>query len=252
MTHSPMPHRRPARIAWLVVLGVAGLGASAIAQSRSPPIPPPQQSLDIPPLIDPARTAVLSGMVPLKSQKQREGSSPPPSKGAAADRAPENRGPPLLPVVWIVPSAGTTIPRLPDQPVIVGDDGFYPTTILTTPATIVGFRSRESGVRVVVGRGALRFERRLTRDTRALPVVPERPGATELSVREAPDVKGVIVCVNSAYATVADSIGSFRIVGVPPGRWQVKVRLPDGTELERTVDLRAGREHTVDWRDAKE
>jgi len=137
------------------------------------------------------------------------------------------------------------------QPVIVNDAGFHPTTLAVTPGTTIDFRTNESGVRVLRGTGSVRFERRLTRATRTLPVVAERIGAIELSVRESADARGLVVCVDSPFLTVAERDGSFRIFGLPPGRRDVRFRLSDGTVFERRVDLVAGRELAVDWRDAE-
>jgi len=131
---------------------------------------------------------------------------------------------------------------------IAGERGFNPTTLAVTPGTVIDFRTHERGVVVVRGEGLMRVDRRLTRDTRAVPVVPQRTGAIDLTIADNAAASGLIVCVDSPYLTVADAEGAFRIVGIAPGRRQVRIRLPDGKVLERTVELNAGREHTVDWR----
>jgi len=196
-------------------------------------VPPPQRSLDIPPIVDPSRTAVLSGYVP--------------NKPLAKDGT--KVSPALRSVVWVLKPAGARIPALSDQVMVLGATDFTPSTLAVTPGTNVSLRTTEQGVRTVQGSGSIRVERRLTRETTALPVILERAGTVALSSREVPDAAGLIVAVDSGFLAVATGEGAFRIVGLPPGRREVRIRLPDGKILEKTVDLRAGGELEVDWRE---
>lgn len=244
---------RPLALLALPALAFLTAAPSPVQQA---PGPPPQESLEIPPIIDPARTAVLSGFVPTVDPEEAEkrgrgagaGESPGAGRGAPGGAAAEEPAEVRRSVVWVIPTAGSRVPRQPMQTMIAAPSGFSPTTIALTPGTAVDLRMNDTGVRIVRGEGLMRFERRLTRDTRALPVVPERPGAIDLSMRDNDEAKGLIVCVESPFLTVAGADGSFRIVGLPPGRRQVRIRLPEGKVLERTVDLTAGQELEVDWR----
>lgn len=209
---------------------------TALFLAAAPQGPPPQRSLQIPPISDPTRTAVLSGFVPPRAL----------AKGAQSG---SELSPQLRSVVWVISPASRRIEPLPDQVMVLGPDHFSPGTLAVTPGTRVDIRTTERGVRVVRGSGAVRIERRLTRDTSALPVILSRPGAIRLSANEPPSAAGAIVAIDSPFITVAGEDGSFRIVGLPPGRREVRVRLPDGSMLERTVDLRAGGETAVDWRE---
>jgi len=271
--------RNPRIFIWTAALagfGVPVLGVSAPV-SQQPPRPPPQRSLEIPPIIDPEKTAVLSGFVPLRESAAAgagaaggagagpgagagagpgagEGAGAAGGAGPAGDTGakgavakPEAR----RTVVWMVRPPGGRTPELPDQAIIVSESGFAPSTIAVTPGTAVDLRTFAPSVTSVRGEGLLRFERRLTRATRSIPVVPARAGAIDLSLRDAPETKGLIVCVDSPFLTVAEADGSFRIVALPPGRREIRVRLPGGKVLERTVQLVAGKELVVDWRESK-
>ncbi|MBM4113446.1 MAG: carboxypeptidase regulatory-like domain-containing protein [Phycisphaerae bacterium] len=214
----------------IISLLVSGAGDGAAAS-----VPPPQGSLDIPPIIDPARTAVLSGLVPTKSSPD----------AVVADG--------LRSVVWVAKPASMKTQPLGDQVMVLGAWGFKPATIVITPKTSVELRGSEPSIRQVKGSGLLTFERRLNRATTSTPVVPERTGVIKLEAAATEDAlttSGAIVVVDTPFSTVAGSDGAFRIVGLAPGRNKVKVRLPDGKEFERTVELKAGGEVVVDWRDA--
>ncbi len=195
--------------------------------------PPPQRSLKIPPIIDPTRTAVLSGLVALQSKPD--------------EKIPDG----LRSVVWVVRPASMRTPSMEDQVMVLGAMAFTPATVVATPGTRIQLRGSERGVRVVKGSGVQRFERRLDRATASTPIVAERTGAIELiaeATREARESAGAIVIVDTPFAAVAHGDGAFRIVGLPTGRQQVRMRLADGKEFSQTVDLRAGGELVVDWR----
>lgn len=215
------------------------------APQQLSPIPPPQRSLEVPPIIDPAKTAVLSGFAPLREPRSDKKGS---GTGADAPAPDADEIDPRRVVVWIVRPTSARTPRLPDQVLMVNEGGFSPTTLAVTPGTSVELRTTAPGVIVVRGEGLTRLERRLTRATRALPVVPDRVGAIDLTERDYPDAKGLVVCVDSPFLDVARERGEFRLVGIPPGRREVRIRLPNGTIIEKTVDLEAGRELVVDWR----
>lgn len=239
----------PWRFAHTLAISLAG----ALVISTASATPPPQRSLEIPPIIDPSRTAVLSGFVPLKAPepKSKEGADSDREPGSPTQReaaSPSADEEVRLPVVWVVAPPGTRTSAGPEQVMVVQGAAFVPTTVVVSPGTPVALRTTESGVRQVRGEGSLRVDRRLTRATRATPVTLDRTGAVDLTVREEPSAKGVIVCVESPFSAVATRDGSFRIIGLPPGRRQVRIRLPDGKILEKSVELVAGREHTVDWR----
>lgn len=242
----------------LLQLGLVSGGQGATQQV---PRPPPQESLEIPPIIDPAKTAVLSGFVPITDPDAKSPPAPPKAgqgengaqggaPGGSEDPEAEEGGVKEVrrTVVWVIPPSRGRVPRGPDQAMIASERGINPTTLAVTPGTVIDFRTHERGVVIVRGEGLMRVDRRLTRDTRTVPVVPRRTGAIDLTVAGNDEAAGLIVCVDSPYLTVADAQGAFRIVGIAPGRRQVRIRLPDGKVLERTVTLIAGRELTVDWR----
>lgn len=235
-------------------------GALAPAQEIVPR-PPPQRSLDVPPIIDPRTTAVLSGYVPVRdSTEAGGGQGSTPGAGGSGNSGASGPAKPGVPsareqtqetrrsVVWIVRPTSARTPRLPEQTIMVNAGTFAPSTVAVTPGTTIDLRTDESGVVTVIGAGLLRLERRLTRATRAIPIVTDRVGAIDLTLRSSPSAKGLIVCVDSPFLNVATADGSFRIFGLPPGRNEVRVRLPNGKILERTVDLVAGKELIVDWR----
>lgn len=216
---------------------IPALLLSLVADGSNALVPPPQRSLDVPPINDPSRTAILTGVVPIKS----------PTDTSTPDG--------LRSVVWVTKTASTRTPTMPRQVMVLGAWGFRPATIVVTPRTEIELRGSEPGIRTVRSSGVLSVERRLNRATNAMPLIPERAGVIDLKAErtaDALDTRGSIVVVDTPFCTVADAKGAFQIVGLPPGRNQVKVRLPNGKEFERTVELRAGSELVVDWQDIAE
>lgn len=73
----------------------------------------------------------------------------------------------------------------------------------------------------------------------------EEPGLVRVYCNIHPQMVGFVMVVDSAFAAVTGSDGSFRFEGVPPGNWSVKMWHEEGGETSAPVTVRPRAEATV-------
>lgn len=149
---------------------------------------------------------------------------------------------PPLAVVYL---AGE-FPAAPAGPVLqVGqkDMAFVPTLLPVRVGTRVEFPNYDDTYHNIFSYSpAKRFDLgRYRSDERPVPsVLFDQPGLVVLRCDIHEHMRGLILVLATPHFVVTDADGTYRLSGLPPGRYVLKAWLDSRTTLERTVDLRDG------------
>lgn len=123
-----------------------------------------------------------------------------------------------------------------------GDDGFAPTFLVVAPSQRVRFVD-EDGIhhRIFSYSDPNRFDLRLSDGDRAPSVQLEGPGVVRFYCSLHESESGVIFVAASRHFDTAGTSGAYRIGGVPPGRYRLRIWSEALPEQWLDVTVRAGR-----------
>ena len=209
---------RPAVAAMILLAAAAGAPAAAViegtvtlppgrARPESKPRYPVSASYTVGPPDAPAAVVSLHGSFP-----------PPPGAPTAAEMAQRSYqfAPGLLPV-----RAGTEV-RFPNR-----DDEYH---------SVFSYSK------------ARRFDLgRYHRDETPASLVFEQPGVVKLFCEIHDHMRGTILVLDTPYFRKTDAQGTYRLDGLPPGRWLLRAWIDEDNVLERPVELRDGDTLRVDF-----
>lgn len=152
-------------------------------------------------------------------------------------------------VVYLVPADGPRALAAPDSAMMDQVNlRFAPRVLAVTPGSAVAFRNSDPILHNVFSppRVGADFDLgtypRLERRTRVF----DRPGAYVILCHVHPEMAAFVVVVPTPWFAVADRQGRYRIEGVPPGRYELRVWHRRLRDPERVVVVAAGSELRVD------
>ena len=149
-------------------------------------------------------------------------------------------------VVYLVPRDSAAAPLPVDTGLVDQRDlRFVPRTLVVLPGTTVEFRNSDPILHNVFSPPGVaegfdlgiypRTERRLHTFT--------APGAHVILCHVHPEMVAYIVVVPTPWYAVVDDEGRFRITGVPPGRYRLRVWHRRAAPFEQSVDIERGERH---------
>lgn len=206
-----------------------------------PTVPPPAAptARPTPPSPRPTATAVPSSPTP----------APPAATGSVAGRievvgADGKAQPAADAVLWI--PGGPPSPA-PARPTITSRDKRFEPHVLAVPkGTAVSFPNVDkifhNAFSLTPGST---FDLGLYRSGASKDVVLEKPGLVRVYCNIHPKMAAYVMVLDRGTFTVSAADGSFRLPGLPPGKWTLKVWHERGGETELKVDVAAGRETRV-------
>jgi plastocyanin len=162
-------------------------------------------------------------------------------------------GSPPAPVVDAVVSVdGPRTPAGPEAPHVVidqRDETFVPRVVVVPVGTTVDFPNHDRVLHNVSSSSpAKRFDLGMFGGGETRSVTFDTPGVVAVRCHVHPRMEAFVVVHENGLAAVTDARGSYTIVGVPPGRHEVRVWQERGPERRVPVDVRAGEVQSLDVR----
>ena len=155
-----------------------------------------------------------------------------------------------VPVVVFIegPVAGAPARPLSTIPVMAqSDTAFSPAALAVPVGTTVSFPNQDTFFHNVFSYSAsARFDLGRYPRGQAKEVTFEKPGIVKVYCEVHEFMRAIIVVTENPFHAVVDQTGSFRIDGVPPGRYRFVVWHPDLDPVEREVEVVAGRAARLD------
>jgi len=156
---------------------------------------------------------------------------------------------PPLAVVYVEGSFPRPMPA-PVAQMYQKDLAFVPMLLPVQTGTKVEFPNQDDTYHNIFSYSApKRFDLgRYRADERPVPFqVFDAPGLVTLRCDIHEHMRGLILVVDTPHFVLTGTDGKFRLSGVPPGRYTLKVWLNSKTTLERTVDLVDGSVTQIDF-----
>ena len=148
---------------------------------------------------------------------------------------------PVAPVVWLERAGGPPATRAADTATVgQADTLFAPSALAVRTGTVVRFPNDDPFYHNVFSYSGPRFDlgRYPPGDSRA--VVLDRPGVVEIHCEIHEFMRAVVVVTDDGLGAVVAGDGSFRIGGVPPGRYTLHAYHPDLGSVTVPVTVAAG------------
>jgi len=190
------------------------------------------------------------GPLPLAAQGVVEGRvtvTPPPPRRSAhrypGTAAPTGRVQPIPVLAWIE----GVVPGAPPRPASLApvmaqrDTAFHPAGLVVPMGTTVRFPNQDPFFHNVFSySGAARFDLGRYPRGESKDVLLEEPGIVRIYCEVHETMRAVVVVTENPFHAVVGEGGSFRLEGVPAGRWTVVVWHADLGSVEREVEVRDG------------
>jgi plastocyanin len=155
---------------------------------------------------------------------------------------------PPLAVVYLEGTFSEAKPTTTAQ-VIQRDYTFVPAILPVQVGTRVQFPNEDKAYHNIFSYSpAKRFDLgRYRGDERPIPSeVFNQAGLVTLRCDIHDHMRAIILVLDTPYFVLSDTAGNFRLTGLPPGHYTLKVWLSSKTTLERAVDLQPGSTQRVD------
>lgn len=239
---------RLGRIAWLagVLLAPGALLAAEIeGRVNLPPIAVPPERMTTQRYELPPRTGS-----PTPAPKTRDGLPTPAPKSGVAYASDGTAMPnPRVAVVYL--EGDFPLPAVPprNERIEQKDLAFIPSFLAIRVGTKVEFPNLDDFYHNIFSNNqAKRFDLgRYRKDEIPPPQLFDKPGHVILRCDIHSNMRALIVVVPSPYFVVTDKEGRYRLTGVPPGKYKLKVWKDSNTTLEREVEIPATGSLSIDF-----